>query len=159
MKWRQTARGQLATKASVLSSRGNHADALCLLEQSLEIDPKDPLLLVYRGRVLHALARCAEAERSFRDALEIDRSISFAWNELGLLLRDCSRFEEAAECLRESAKLRPDFNTYTVLAGVEMSFDLRAALVDAEKALELNPNWDEAIQVRNAARVLIERRS
>lgn len=152
MKWRETRRGQLATEASKLSSKGNHSDALNLLERALELKPKDPLVLVYRGRVLHALARYGEAEKSFRDALNIDGNLCYAWNELGLLFEDRGFFEKAADCLTRSVQLRPDFNSYTVLAKVELMFDVDAALSDAEKALELNPGWDEAIQVRDAAK-------
>ena len=156
MQWRETMHGQLATKASKLNSEGNHSDALCLLEQAIELRPRDPILLVYRGRVLHALARFGEAERSFREALHIDRGLCYAWSELGLLLMDCKRFEEAAECLQESANLKRDFSTYTVLANVQLAFDAHSALMNAQKALELNPNWDEAAEVRDEAKGLIE---
>ncbi len=151
MKWRETKRGQLATKAGELSSHGKHKDALCLLDQAIEIEPEDHIILVYRGRVLASLERYDEAEHSFRRSLEIRDDLVYAWNELGFLLKDRERYEEAAECLRTSVSLEADYNTYTMLASVEMMFDKVAALSNAQKALKINPDWDEAIEIRDEA--------
>ncbi len=114
---------------------------------------------MYRGRILHALGGDKEAERSFREAIDLKSDFSYAWSEIGLLLKDCERFVESAECLRQSALLRPDCSTYTVIARVELEFDPDASLRDATKALELNPDWDEAIQIQNTAKQMVDRRN
>ena len=155
MKWRESKQGQLATEASKLSSNGNHSLALSLLELALEHSPKDQLVLVYYGRVLHALGRDKEAEHSLREAVAIRSDLCYPWSELGLLLKDCKRFGEAAECFQKSAQLHPDASTFTLLAELELSFDADSSFRNAMKALELDPNWDEAIQIAARAKAAI----
>ena len=159
MKWRDSDRGRLATEASDLSSNGHHDLALSLLEQALQINPLDPLVLVYHGRVLHALGRDSDSERSFRKAISIKCDLSFAWSEFGMMLIDCKRLTEAAECLKQSAAIRPDCSTYTLLASIKLAFDADGALRDATSALELDPTWDEAIHLQALAERAISKRN
>jgi len=67
-----------------------------------------------------------------------------AWGELGLVHRNLGQFEEAAACYKRSVALEEDFSTYTLLAAVEYEFDVEQPIIHAEKALQLNPDWDEA---------------
>ncbi len=152
MKWRETAHGRLCVEAVELSSDGMHAEALDLLERALEIKPSDPKALVYRGSVFHALGRYHEAEQSLRDALEIDRSITHAWNELGMVMESIGLFERAASCFEQSAKISPNTSVLTMLASMQLAFDPQKSVHNAERALSIDPTWDEAQAVRDAAK-------
>ncbi|MFD9946233.1 tetratricopeptide repeat protein [Nonomuraea sp. NPDC059023] len=48
------------------------AEALRLLDRSLELDPEDAAAHAARGKILHGLKRVQEADAAFRRALEID---------------------------------------------------------------------------------------
>lgn len=63
--------------------------------------------------------------------------------------------ELAAKNFKNALKLHPDFNLYTIIASVELAFDPDLALVHATKALEIEPNWEEARNILNMAKKLI----
>jgi tetratricopeptide (TPR) repeat protein len=158
MRWRETAQGRLATEADELSSAGSHADALALIERALEFEPRDPMILAYRGRELHALERFDEAERSLRDALGIDRGLTHAWNELGMLMRSRGFFEKAAFCFEQSAEVSPDVYVLTILANMQLAFDPQKSVENAESALAIDPDWDEAQTILESAKRKLRRR-
>jgi tetratricopeptide (TPR) repeat protein len=157
MKWRWTPQGQLATEAADLSSKGNHSEALALLERALEFNRMDKMVLVYHGRVLTALRRYDEAEHSLRAALGVDGTFSHAWNQLGMLNEDQGKFEKAAFCYEQSVKSAPTVEILTMLANVQSAFDPQKAADNADRALSIDPNWDEAQAVRDNARAQLKR--
>ncbi len=115
-------------------------------------------ILALSERIYREWGKFQESEDAIRKGIDLAPCGSYAWTELGLLLMDRKLFKKAADCLRKSVQLRPDFNTYTILAAVEFTFDVDAALLDAERALEINPDWDEAMQVRDDAQKAIKKR-
>lgn len=149
--WRETPHGLLATRASALSDQGKHADALELLAQAIELRPEDPLVLTYQGRILGALGRYDEAEQVLRQAIGIDPKLPFAWNELGMLMESREEFDKAAFCYRQSADLSPCVEIWTMLANMLLAFDPQESLEIAERALSIDPDWDEAQDIRDAA--------
>jgi tetratricopeptide (TPR) repeat protein len=157
MKWRATPQGQLATDAAELSAKGNHSEALALLERALEFNRMDKAVLVYHGRELAALGRYDEAEHSLRSALSVDETFSHAWNEFGMLMELKGEFEKAAFCYEQSAKIAPSVEILTVLANVQLVFDPQKAADNAERALAIDPEWTEAQVIRNSARMQIQR--
>ena len=152
VKWRETKRGRLATAAGELSDRGEPARALVLLEQALALKPGDPVLLTYQGRVLRALGRGGEAERVLRGAIDVDEGLVHAWNELGMLMEEREEFEEAASCFEQSAKRAPNRDVLTMLANMQLAFDPRSSVENAERALALDPEWEEARRVLASAK-------
>jgi tetratricopeptide (TPR) repeat protein len=162
MTWRATPQGQLATDADELSARGNHSEALALLERALEFNRMDKAVLVYYGRELAALGRYDEAEHSLRSALSVDETFSLAWNELGMLMQlkgafDKGAFEKAAFCYEQSARIAPSVEILTVLANVQLVFAPQKAADNAERALAIDSEWTEAQVIRNSARIQIQR--
>ncbi len=147
---------QYIAAADEAEESGDFAKAVEQMDKALQLRPDFAPYWVSQGNLLRRWSKFERSEDAIRKAIEISPSASYAWTELGLLFKDREFFEKAADCLRRSVQLRPDFNTYTVLADVELTFDADAALLDAEKALELNPGWDEALQVRDAAKEVIE---
>lgn len=151
MRWRDTPQGRLATEANELSAKGDPAGALDLLDRALEIRPRDPIVLVYRGRVLIASGRHDEAEQSLRTALGIDGNLSHAWNELGMLMESRGKFEKAAHCYEESARMAPCAEILTMLASMQLAFDPQKAIESAKRTLSLDSDWSEAQTVLDAA--------
>lgn len=129
--------------------------AIDCVDAAIQINPTVAVCWVTKGQFLRESKSFEAAESALKKAIEIDPAAYCAWTELGILFRDMDLYEQSAECLRESVSLHPDFNTYTILANVELTFDPEAALSDATLALELNPDWDEAIHVRDEAKKLV----
>lgn len=109
-----------------------------------------------KGDFLREMKQFAESEFAIRKALEIKPSADYAWAELGLLFKERELYEEAATFYERSVKLRPDHCVYTLLANVQLAFDPHAALANAERALKLEPGWEEAIAIREAAKRQLE---
>src|SRR5262249_3504688 len=59
------------------------------------------------GMALYFLGRYQAAEAAFREAVRLKPSYARAWGDLGELLGEQRRFEEAAEVLRESVRVKP----------------------------------------------------
>ena len=149
---------QHIAKAVEAEQSGDLGKAVYEMENALRLCPRCVPYWVSLGNLYRSMLKYQESEEAIRKAIEIDSSASYAWSELGLLYRDKKSYEKAAEYLMTSVQLRPSFSTYTVLAAVVLMFDADAALLHAEKALELSPDYDEAIEIRDAAKMTIAKR-
>ena len=89
---------------------------------------------------------------AFKTAVETLDKNYVAWNHLGLAYFDLGEFENAANSFGASIAIRPDFNAFTLLAKSQLHFDAAAAVQSAESALRLKPDWDEAMEVCDAAK-------
>jgi tetratricopeptide (TPR) repeat protein len=128
------------------------------VDEAVRLAPNCSECWVTLGHFLRVAERFEESERAIRQAIQIKASDQYAWTEFGLLFRDRGSYERSAFCFRESARICPDYNVYTLLAHVELTFDPQAALRDAERALILKPMWEEALRVRDAAQRAITRK-
>lgn len=90
--------------ARVLMDAGRHDAALAEVEAVLEADPAAPGALRLRGRALANLGR-PEAEQAYRAALVADPEDAWSLNNLGLLLVESERFEDALSVLALAVKL------------------------------------------------------
>jgi len=81
--------------------------ALRLIDISLAIEPEVTLAHVQRGLVLRRLGRLAESEAAYRQALAAGVDTVELHNNLGNLLIDLGRPQEAAAELRRALALRP----------------------------------------------------
>ena len=111
--------------------------------------------ITLQGGVLRRLGRFDDARLVLKEAVTEVPTNAYAWRELGLCNFKLEEYTEAASCFEQAIALSPDYRTYTMLANAELAFDPKSALFHAEKALELAPEWDEAIKVLHAARRLI----
>ena len=58
-------------------------------------------------------------------------------------------------CFQQSVQLRPEHNAYTLLANMQLAFDAEASAANAERALQLKPDWAEAVRVKEAAEEML----
>ncbi|MCS7238207.1 MAG: tetratricopeptide repeat protein [Thermoguttaceae bacterium] len=141
----------------VFANLGDFRRAEEAYQWALKIDPmfipaRNNLAILY-----DRLGRKAEAEHELRQAVQIDPLFADGWYSLGLLLgEDPQRLEEAADCLKRAADLRPEYSRIWYNYGVAL-FHL-GKLAEAETALKraaaLNPqdrdirSAIEAVQLR-----------
>jgi tetratricopeptide (TPR) repeat protein len=88
---------------------GRPARAFPLVERLLEREPRNGDAWIWKGAVLNALQRPAEATVALRHGLErAPLNPAWAWGSLGAAYLELKRFPEAIEAYREAQRLAPD---------------------------------------------------
>jgi Flp pilus assembly protein TadD len=82
--------------------------ALRFADLSLGLDPDEPMGYAQRGLVLRRMNRLPEAEKDYRAAIDAGAVSAHLHNNLGTLLLDTGRPEEAQESFRRALELAPD---------------------------------------------------
>jgi tetratricopeptide (TPR) repeat protein len=147
-----------------------HARALCeqalwpeMLEFTLDWQLENPgaaRAFFYQGIALAGLGRLAEAESSYRRALQLDPQDFKIWNNLATLLFEAlKRPAEGAQCLAQALKIDPGNQLgWANLASMNGQLGRHAqALECAERALALDPQMVEAHLHRARAAQLLGR--
>jgi len=137
----------------------NFKEALELIEKAINITPEVSLYWCTKAQYQFDLGRFSYALVSVEKAIELKPRNFIAWGIKGLIKRNMGECRQAAEAFIESLKIKPDFNVYSLLSAVQLEFDSKAALQSAKKALELNPEWEEAQNLFKKAEKQIERDS
>ena len=110
----------------------NYERALEYYNEAIKVRPEFPEAEFQRGNVLATLGRSADAESSFRRAIELRKNWSLPYSALGALLAGLNRDKEAETFLREAIRLDPhDLFASRVLANVRLSAN------DPKEALQL----------------------
>lgn len=104
----------------VLLDQGHPDEALPRIEAAVALDSGSAEVYRMRGRVQNALGQRDSAEVSYRLALSIDQNDSWSMNNLGLLLIDEGRYEEALTPLARAAELRPESPSFANNLGVAL---------------------------------------
>lgn len=104
----------------VLLDQGHPDEALVRIEAAVALDSGSAEVYRMRGRVENALGRLDSAESSYRLALSIDPTDSWSMNNLGLLLIDESRYDEALLPLARAVELRPEAPSFANNLGVAL---------------------------------------
>ncbi len=135
---------------------GCNDEALRILERAIAMATCDKVKSVYlatKGGFLNRNQQHTQAVDACTEAVALEPNNFHAFIELGIALMRLHRYKAAAEALQSAAALRCDYSVLTVLAKVQLlSSNPSAARASAEKALELNPSWDEAQAMLDAAR-------
>lgn len=124
-------------------ARGHYEAAFRLFDAAQAANPRLPYLHLYLGRVHLRMKRLSLAEQALRKALEIDDDNAEAHDELGVVLREQGKLEDALyEHMRSAALLhhRPQTHLHLgiVLARLrQFDWAIRAFTV----ASELAPTW------------------
>lgn len=129
----------------------NLPEAISWIEKAIELCPSDTVYWSAKGQFLRSAGRYKESKVSTRRAIELNPKNHHAWSSLALAHIHLGSFEEAAACFKRSVELKEDFGIYTMLAAAEIEFDVESAIKHAKKALELNPDWDEAREILRSA--------
>jgi tetratricopeptide (TPR) repeat protein len=146
-----------------LSESGDVAEALRVFDQAATISPVDRVVKYLRATCLIDLGREAEAESTLREAISdarapapTSRLSAQMWLLLGLILREKGMPQEAAGCVTKALQFDVPGNALvqalTLLANCQLHFDISAAAESAERALEIDPSWEEATKMRDEAR-------
>lgn len=136
--------------AHVHARRGAFNDVMDCCDKAIALHPGNAGAHYTRGVALQNLRRSRDAEQSYREVLRIDPRQPDARNNLGLVLLDLGRAEEAMDMFRDLSAGQKDRPT-TVLAHTNLALALMAldryrdAEASARNALALDPHYAPAL--------------
>lgn len=125
---------------------GDYDDAAKYLEMAKGLDPKNPEILYFLGRVRYQQNRLDDAVSAFRAVISIDPGHAKAADNLGLALEGQGNLESAEQAYRDAIQIeeknhsgyeRPWLNLGRLLR--EKS-DLKDAIPVLRKAMEIHPD-------------------
>jgi tetratricopeptide (TPR) repeat protein len=122
--------------------RGEHADAIRLVDLALAVNSNAPQLHNLRGAALKELNRPQEALASYGDAIALDPNYADAHYNRGNLLKEQRCFDDAVAAYDRAIVLRPDHaetfnNCGTALRALKR---FPEALESFDRAIALDPN-------------------
>ncbi len=134
--------------AIVLHQRGEHQQALDMMERALASDPLNPALYNNCGEICRAQGRLGEAITRYETALRLKPDYAEAFNNLGVALAQAGRWQESRECLEKALSLAPDYaEAHKNLAlQYERDGDDEQAMVHLERAVRLQPRDADALE-------------
>jgi Tfp pilus assembly protein PilF len=92
----------------VLLEQGHADEAMTRIASAVALDSGSAEVYRMQARVQNALGQRDSAEASYRLALSLDPTDSWSMNNLGLLLIESGRYEDALVPLARAVELRPD---------------------------------------------------
>jgi tetratricopeptide (TPR) repeat protein len=136
---------QLLDQGFKCLSQRAFAQAAVHYEQLLELQPDNPEALAQLGVALFNLGRYEEAERCYRESLEINPMSASTLCNLATVLQ--SDPPEAEKYLRRALKLNPKYADARSKLGLSLAFAgrLREAKAAFQKALKVEPRHAEAL--------------
>lgn len=125
-----------------LAEAGRTNEALAILQEAVQIDPRLEEAWSNMATVLGELGRHEEALAACEEAIRIDSRYEQTWYNKGGALLALGRREEALECFEEALRINPCFAEAWTLKGAALfgSGRKEEALAACEEALRLKPS-------------------
>jgi tetratricopeptide (TPR) repeat protein len=138
--------GAIAQLGDLLNQTGQHAEALPLLEGTVEIAPENAKAHKYLADALRAMGRAEEALTHYEEASRLMPEASSIHNTLGQMLESLGRVEEAVEQFEAALQLEPDsaFIHHNLGVALKRLERFEEAEDHERAALRLNPDFAEA---------------
>jgi len=94
-------------KGSALYFLGKYDEAIKCYDESIKIDPSNPVVWNNKGLALYYLGKFDEAIASYEHAITIDPSDADAWNSKGNSLNSLKKYEEAILAYEHAITIDP----------------------------------------------------
>ena len=136
--------------ALIYSATGQTEKTIAKLRDAIRLDPKDASYQYELGLALNETGDLNGAVAALEAALKLDPTLSRAWYNLGLARHAMKNVDGALEALTKAEAADPrdagiPYARATILAQVERMGEAVAAV---EKALQIQPDHQEALQLR-----------
>jgi tetratricopeptide (TPR) repeat protein len=136
---------ELYRQAQLLREQGQHAKALTVIEDALDLDPEHFEAWTRKGILLRHLGSSDEAMVAVEKSLKLNPEYALAWRARGALLRDAAKHQEGLDCYLRSLQLDPtDFlcwqNKGNALSALDRTKEAKEAYAEAERVKELYPD-------------------
>ena len=99
-------------KGSALYFLGKYEEAIKCYDESIKIDPSNPIVWNNKGLALYYLGKYDEAILAYEHAIAIDPSDADAWNSKGDSLNSLGKGDEAKKCYDKAKELELASNEY-----------------------------------------------
>jgi protein O-GlcNAc transferase len=138
--------GSLHNLALIAHRRGQHTEAIALLERAMSLNDLVPACHNSLGTTLCAVGRLSEAITHFKKALALDPTYAEAHNNLGNALKNQGRMDEAVVQFQRALALNPSLPEAHNNIGNAFrdSGKLDEAVLSYRRALATNPNFADA---------------
>jgi protein O-GlcNAc transferase len=124
----------------LLFQRGQHADALVLMERAIALNGDNLAYHNNLGNVLIEQGKLDEAVACYRRALQLMPEDPTIQSNLGTVLQLAGKLDEAALCFERALRRNPDAVTHFKLGNVlQVAGKLEEAIASYRRALELTP--------------------
>jgi tetratricopeptide (TPR) repeat protein len=98
--------GLLANLADAQWKAGQKSEALLSYDKAIAVEPNDPTLWVNRGTVLNDLGKTAEAQESFKKAMELNPGQKGqGFYNIGIIFLNAGQTKEATAAFRQSIEV------------------------------------------------------
>lgn len=135
---------------------GNTDEAVAKGEAALELDPDDWYVNSSLGLFFRERQEMEKSLHFCQRGVELAPEMSLAWTTLATTQLERERFKEAAEGYAKAVELKERPSTYTLMASAKINMDdFEGAIEAAKRALELDPEWDEAEALLKQAETLL----
>lgn len=136
-----------------------HGNAAAKALQAVTLDPDDWYINTSLGVFLREKGDLKKSLQFCKRAVELAPEMPLAWGTLAVTYLEQEKFNKAVESFAKSLELEERPNTYTMMASAKISLgDLEGAIKDSKRALELDPDWDEAEAMLKEAQELLDDR-
>lgn len=148
---------ELGNRAWGLMNLGLLTEALNVIEQALDIDPKYSTAFLHKGRILRRMGRLEEAVEAFSAALDIDPGYAIIRLNRGPALSSLRRYEEAVSDYEIYLQTEPEDPSGWINLGFcyTQQGDLKSAVENFAKALEIDPEHHQALFGKSQAHLLL----
>lgn len=125
--------GHLAL-ALVFDLTGDEPRALSEISAALKLDPSHPKAMIWQGQIYTRLNLWSKAEEVFHKALQERPNYWIAYNELGLVLHDQGKYDEAIRAFRTASLAAP--NSALPIGNLGGEYIEIGDFVEAKKSLD-----------------------
>lgn len=95
----------LLLQAKELFSKNSLKDAMTILEEVIELNPRSPEAYFYLGNIFHIKGQLGKAIKAFNKVLDLDSGHTDASISLSVILNDIGKYEEAKNIFEKANQL------------------------------------------------------
>ena len=130
-------------------SKGEFNNSVEIMNDALQLSPRNVLHLNNLAISYHKLEKYAEAEKYFLRGLELDPNYINILNNLGNLKKDLNLINESINYFKKSLTINNNIveTHFNLAVTYQSSGEFKKSKEHLKKALEINPNFTEADRV------------
>ena len=143
--------------AILQSTQGKKLEALKTIEKAISIDPEEPLCYFNKGVILFEQQKYEDAEKNYKKALNLSPYDELLLHNIAMLYTEMYSFDEALLNLKKVPADKRDYVYYYSIGTIYLRYGdynsgyYNEAIKSFDKAIELNPGFDDAFLNRCAA--------
>ncbi|PZV14202.1 MAG: hypothetical protein DCF20_13710 [Pseudanabaena sp.] len=149
-------------KADALTALGLYPEAISAYDRVIAIEPDDYASWYKKGNVLRKLNRQEEALQAYQKAIDLSGGFSEVWHNRGVIFYDQNKDAEAINAYSRSLKanilwggIAKIDTQYALAATLYRAKRYTESLIEVEKVLKEQPNYQEALELRKLIKKVI----